>query len=192
MGISPLDGSHFPLMTVDYPAAVEELHASDRYTRRLPGMQTILGRPGVMHTWEDIPSFRESAEAQAVYMPHGYRNGVSVLLASGARPVGMLHISTKLERVDPTVLALVEEARPVLTSWTGAMVRFAVARLSARERQILGLIRDGLSNVRIAEELVLSPRTVTTHVEHILQKLGATNRTEAAVLAERFGLPPAA
>lgn len=191
MGISPLDGSHFPLVTVGYPPAIDEHHASQRYTRRTPGVQTILRHPGVIHTWEDIPHFRDSYDAQAVYMPHGYRNGLSVLLASGAgRPVAMLHVSTRLDRLDPTVLNLVEEARPYLTLWTAAIVRFAIARLSAREREILALMRDGLSNGQIAETLVLSPRTVTTHVHHILQKLQAPNRTEAAVLAERYGLSP--
>ena len=53
-----------------------------------------------------------------------------------------------------------------------------------------GLPSENQLRGQIAETLVLSPRTVTTHVHHILQKLQAPNRTEAAVLAERYGLSP--
>lgn len=63
-----------------------------------------------------------------------------------------------------------------------------LARLTPREVEVLSRVRDGLGNADIAEDLVLSQRTVTTHIENILRKLGASNRTKAAVLAERFGL----
>ena len=58
----------------------------------------------------------------------------------------------------------------------------------ATKSRSLPLIRAGLANADIANELYLSPRTVTTHVKSILRKLGATNRPPAAVLAERNGL----
>lgn len=189
MGISPSDGSHFPVLTMGYSSDVDEHHASSRYVRRTPGVQQILAEPGTIHTWEDIPQFRESYDAQAVYMPHGYRNGMSVLLASAnGDHVGMLHVSTTSDRVSAETLNMVDGAQRLLALWTAAIVRFDRARLSARETEILALMRDGLSNGQIAEHLVLAPRTVTTHVEHVLQKLQAANRTEAAVLAERFGL----
>jgi len=188
MGISPLDGSHFPVLTMGYSSDVDEHHASARYVRRTPGVQQILSEPGTIHTWEDIPRFRESYDAQAVYMPHGYRNGMSVVLAANGERVGMLHVSTTADRVSAETLNLVDGALRLLALWTAAIVRFDRARLSARETEILALMRDGLSNGQIAEHLVLAPRTVSTHVEHVLQKLQAANRTEAAVLAERFGL----
>lgn len=55
--------------------------------------------------------------------------------------------------------------------------------LTEREREIAGLVAAALTNRQIAERLVLSERTVETHVRHILIKLGAANRTEIAVLA---------
>jgi DNA-binding CsgD family transcriptional regulator len=54
-------------------------------------------------------------------------------------------------------------------------------RLSAREREVALRVAEGLSNKQIAESLVLSPRTVEGHVEHILQKLGLQNRQQIAV-----------
>ncbi len=60
--------------------------------------------------------------------------------------------------------------------------------LTPRELEVLGLVVDGCSNLEIARDLVVAPRTVAAHVEHILVKLGAPSRTLAAVRAERAGL----
>lgn len=49
----------------------------------------------------------------------------------------------------------------------------------------------GRSNRRIAEELFISPKTVSVHVSNILAKLGVSGRGEAAALAHRLGLFPA-
>ena len=64
--------------------------------------------------------------------------------------------------------------------------------LTPRELEVLGLLVEGCSNQEIARTLVVAPRTVAAHVEHILVKLGAPSRTLAAVRAERDGLyvPP--
>ncbi|WP_426516825.1 AAA family ATPase [Diaminobutyricibacter sp. McL0618] len=55
-----------------------------------------------------------------------------------------------------------------------------VSPLTRRERQILALVAEGLTNRQIASRLYISPKTVSVHVSAILAKLGATNRTEAA------------
>jgi NarL family two-component system response regulator LiaR len=55
--------------------------------------------------------------------------------------------------------------------------------LTDREREVLALLAVGLTNKEIAEKLTLSPATVRVYVSHILSKLGAGNRTEAARLA---------
>lgn len=60
--------------------------------------------------------------------------------------------------------------------------------LSEREREILQLIASGLSNVEIAERLHLSDGTVRNYVSALLGKLGVSDRTQAAVLALRYGL----
>jgi DNA-binding CsgD family transcriptional regulator len=60
--------------------------------------------------------------------------------------------------------------------------------LTARELQVLTLLAAGASNPEIAAGLVVSRRTVSTHVEHILAKLGVSSRAEAAALATREGL----
>jgi len=62
--------------------------------------------------------------------------------------------------------------------------------LSPREREVLALIARGRTNREIAEELVISEHTARNHVTSILDKLGLSRRTEAAVYAARLGLVP--
>ena len=75
----------------------------------------------------------------------------------------------------------------------GAEVRVAVDRvalphrLTARELEVLTLLAIGLSNTQIGAHLGASPRTVSTHVEHILAKLGQPSRTGAAAMAVERG-----
>ena len=64
----------------------------------------------------------------------------------------------------------------------------AAKSLTKREREILALVAEGMSNREIAERLVLSPETVKSHVAAILSKLDLSDRTQAAVYAVRNGL----
>lgn len=60
--------------------------------------------------------------------------------------------------------------------------------LTERERDILMLLADGAGQKAIAAELVLSPKTVATHIQRILAKLGVHSRAEAVAVAHREGL----
>ncbi len=60
--------------------------------------------------------------------------------------------------------------------------------LTEREIEVLTLVAQGLNNADIADRLVISPRTVSVHVSHILDKLELENRTQAALYALRVGL----
>lgn len=63
--------------------------------------------------------------------------------------------------------------------------RSRLAPLSKREREVFGLLAEGLSGAQIARELVLSPETVRTHIRNGMAKLGASTRSQAVVLALR-------
>jgi DNA-binding NarL/FixJ family response regulator len=67
----------------------------------------------------------------------------------------------------------------------------ALSRLTPREREVLQLLTDGLSAKEIAERLVISAKTVGTHIEHILTKLDAKSRVQAVTIAFREGLTAA-
>jgi DNA-binding NarL/FixJ family response regulator len=60
--------------------------------------------------------------------------------------------------------------------------------LTPREREVLGLLADGLTQSEIAESLCLSPKTVGTHIQRIMGKLGVKSRTHAVALAVRGGI----
>jgi DNA-binding NarL/FixJ family response regulator len=62
------------------------------------------------------------------------------------------------------------------------------SELTGRELEILRLLADGLGQAGIAQELLISPKTVATHIQHILNKLEVHSRTQAVALAYRAGL----
>ncbi len=61
-------------------------------------------------------------------------------------------------------------------------------RLSRREKQVIGLIAQGLSNRQIGRLLMLSENTIKSHVTHILAKTDCTARAQAVAHAIRMGL----
>jgi DNA-binding NarL/FixJ family response regulator len=61
------------------------------------------------------------------------------------------------------------------------------AALSQRERQVLALMYDGLSNIDIAERLKISEKTVRNHVSNVFDKLGVWSRAQAIVFAREHG-----
>lgn len=71
-----------------------------------------------------------------------------------------------------------------------AVSRDRTARLSVREVEIVQLTAAGLTNSQIAERLVLSPRTIQTHLRNAMRKAQASNRAELAAVAVREGLVP--
>jgi len=79
----------------------------------------------------------------------------------GARPLG--------DRARRVLRDLGERLRPPRQVVTGD--------LSDRELQVVRLVADGFSNKEIADRLYISPRTVTTHLQHVYQRLGLASRT---------------
>jgi DNA-binding NarL/FixJ family response regulator len=64
----------------------------------------------------------------------------------------------------------------------------ALASLTARELEVLRVMARGVTNAQIAAELFISPKTAKTHVQHIIAKLGVSDRTQAVVRAIEAGI----
>jgi two-component system nitrate/nitrite response regulator NarL len=113
----------------------------------------------------------------------------SLALAAGARAILYREAGG-----DQVVSALLAAARGllVLDSALGGWLRAPPSALdaeplTAREREVLALLAEGLSNKAIARRLGVAERTAKFHVESILGKLGAETRSEAIVIAARSG-----
>ena len=140
-------------------------------------------------TW-DLDPLPETVKDYVV--PAGFGGGVSIPLPGGADRFGGMHFSTEsaqdITEMDHYGLCLIS---PTVNNLVGAIPCSSTSGLlSARECEVLELISLGKSNAQIATELYIASRTVATHVEHILAKLGAENRAHASALGIRLGLIP--
>ena len=139
------------------------------------------------------------AEALALAAPEGY---IRVFVDEGASMAALLDrlLTAGQARVDaagaipPNYLARLAEAfdriglPAVLRAARGAPLPGLVVPLTSRELEVLRLLAVGKPNRAIAGELVITLDTVKRHVTHILDKLGAANRTQAVTRARKLGL----
>jgi non-specific serine/threonine protein kinase len=79
-----------------------------------------------------------------------------------------------MDRYEAIAFALGESPRP------GSAARRSRPRLTHREQEVAALVAQGMSNSQIAATLVISVRTVETHVQHIMDKLGCSTRVQIA------------
>jgi DNA-binding CsgD family transcriptional regulator len=129
---------------------------------------TKLGR-----TWEGTTSALELATAEL----RANRPAEAIRLATVARATAQSLPSPPVAQSADDVLRMARARHPADEPW---------APLTAREWEVARLIAGGATNAEIAEQLAISPRTVGTHVEHILGKLGAARRSEVAAWATRM------
>jgi LuxR family maltose regulon positive regulatory protein len=145
------------------------------------------------------------AEALTLAHPQGY---VRVFADEGAPMGALLSRLLAAQRGDRTAAGVSLEylgrlARALEADATGAAPPAApqarartvavpglVEPVSSRELEVLRLLAAGRQNQEIAEELVVALSTVKKHVTHILDKLGAANRTQATARARELGLLP--
>ncbi|HZR54322.1 MAG TPA: LuxR C-terminal-related transcriptional regulator [Streptosporangiaceae bacterium] len=119
------------------------------------------------------------------------RPGYVRVFADEGAPMHALLSAAPADRVDPGYLDTLRRACGQVPPRRAATAPPGLAEpLTDRELDVLRLIAAGRSNQRIAHELVVALDTVKKHVTHVLGKLGAANRTEAAARARELGLLP--
>jgi NarL family two-component system response regulator LiaR len=101
------------------------------------------------------------------------------------KDISVAELAEALERIAGGDTVLHPEAASVLARRLAANGKERPNALTPRQREILRLLASGLENKQIARRLGIGVHTVKTHVSRVLQKLGATSRTEAVVVALR-------
>jgi DNA-binding NarL/FixJ family response regulator len=160
---------------------------------RMPGndglaaLRAITGDPGLASVRVVMLTTFEHDE----YIFQALHNGASGFLLKDAEPTELLHalrvVSNGGSLLAPSVTRRVIEqfaTRPASTR----VPRVDLARLTEREREILGWVGTGRSNEEIAAALVVSPATVRTHVGRAMVKLNARDRAQLVVFAVQSGL----
>jgi DNA-binding NarL/FixJ family response regulator len=129
-------------------------------------------------------------EAEALVAAGASRTEVSVPLGeahSVAARIGAKPLLRELELLAQR--GRIELAPPDAESRAGSDALEEALGLTPREAEVLALVARGLTNREIAGELVISVKTASVHVSHILRKLDAPNRVEAAAIAHRVSAP---
>ncbi len=124
------------------------------------------------------------------YVVDGLRAGASGFLVKDTEPAELIHavrtINTAEALLSPRITrrliaqALARPSRPADPP--------ELRELTPREREVMSLVAEGLSNDEIAERLVVSPATAKTHVSRTMIKLGARDRAQLVVIAYQTGL----
>lgn len=140
----------------------------------------------------DAPDVGAAAQAPVVLALVTEPGEALRVLRAGAR--GVLSREGPSHAIAPAALAVaaghwvLDESFARELLHVGELPAVAPVGLSPREQEVLVLLSEGLSNAEVAERLGISRHTAKFHVNAILDKLGATTRTEAVVLAARTGL----
>jgi DNA-binding NarL/FixJ family response regulator len=125
------------------------------------------------------------------YVFEALQAGASGFLLKDAGPAELLH-AIRVVAAGEALLAP-RITRRLIARFTAEQVASQVAQdrlavLTPREREVLALVGQGLSNDEIGAALFLSPATARTHVSHAMAKLGARDRAQLVVVAYQTGL----
>ncbi len=165
-------------------------------TRLTPEVVVLDYELGGLRATDIIGTLRGGTDAPRVLVLTAYHDGETIrsVLESGAEGLALKTASPQqtlsaIRQVVDGQLVFPQAARRWLEA-RGA--RSGVSELTGREREVWALLAEGLTNVQIAARLSLSENTVKFHVQHLYQKLGVKNRTEAALRHASPGRPPPA
>jgi DNA-binding CsgD family transcriptional regulator/tetratricopeptide (TPR) repeat protein len=174
---------------------------------RVEGQPDVEAWRSAVDLWAGVPDPYQVATArlrlaEAILRTKGIRADVAELLRSAnatAAALGAAPLQRDIEGLagrarialdaEDAAAAVVPAARPqdkvVARAGQDPLRRFG---LSAREIEVLRLVAAGQSNGEIGKRLFITRKTAAVHVTHILDKLGVSNRVEAAMIAARLGL----
>ncbi len=162
-------------------------------TVRMPDLDGLDLLRAMKSEWADVPVIMVSTYENAWYVKRALLDGVAGYLLKDATPQFLgqtiaAAISGGGNLMSPrAITTLFDDLEKSGHAPEVPAPRWTRYRLSARERQVLVLLSDGLSNREIAKNLFLSETTVKDHLMAIYRKLGVANRTQAAMMAIQLG-----
>jgi DNA-binding NarL/FixJ family response regulator len=180
-------GSSFELLEAGSLSAVRECLASGRVDLMLldlqmPGMDATLSLSSLRGEFPAVPILIVSAMEETRIVRQAMELGASGFLPKSA-PFGAISEAVR------AVLAgelWFPETSGMNADPLDAQLAARVAELTPQQHRVLIMLAQGKANKEIAFELDVHEGTVKAHVSQILQKLGVTSRTQAALVAERF------
>jgi len=144
---------------------------------RMPGMDGIEATEEIMRRVPDAKVLIFTAYSERALLQRGLESGARGYILKEAPHETLLRAIEKVAAgetfVDPALMSALTQNRG------------STDVLTAREREILQLLADGMSNADVAAQLFISQETVKSHVRHILTKLEADTRTQAVAIALR-------
>jgi len=196
-----------PIGATPTPSVTASVTTVEAERTRLEGRSDAAAWLAAAEAWDRVPMPFAAAQAraraaEAILLARGPRDEAARLLREAhvaASSLGAVPLQTAIEAIATRSRILLEapvSAASAAAAAAAAAVEPAGATpaaadpakilgLSAREWEVLELVAAGRSNAEIAETLYISPKTASVHVTHILDKLGVSNRVEAATIAVR-------
>jgi DNA-binding NarL/FixJ family response regulator len=153
----------------------------------MPGMDGVTATGAITQRYPEMEVVAMTSFAEADKVQGALRAGAAGYLLKDAEAD---EVTTAIRAARRGEVHLDPAIAKQLTRSLVASKPQTVTALTDREREILVLVAQGLSNQQIADALVISERTARTHVSNILSKLGLASRTQAALLAIREGIAP--
>ena len=180
---------------------VEDLHALDPASLNLIAELAVADLPALLLVTSQppeaavAPQLTARALARLTGRPGAVRRHLGALVTAdvghilehvyGVEATSEALVAAVFRRTEGNPYRLTELLAVEGADGPAALMGHPPADLTAREREVLGCLAEGMANKQIARTLGISVRTVTVHVSNLLRKTGAASRTEAALWALR-------
>jgi DNA-binding NarL/FixJ family response regulator len=190
-GLEQLVGTFVDVEVVGAGANGEE--AVDICAAARPNVALIDLEMPILDGIEATRRIRGISPATNVIVFTSFSDRERILGALDAGAVGYLLKDAEPEEIHRAIRAAMRGEAPLAPKAAAALLAARSAAspshdLTEREREVLRLVTTGLANKQIARRLGISEKTVKGHLTHVFQAIGVTDRTQAALWAERNGL----
>ncbi|TGA84764.1 response regulator transcription factor [Streptomyces sp. MZ04] len=159
---------------------------------RMPGLDGLAAAEEIVRTVPDTAVAMLTTFSEDAYVAQALGGGATGFLLKSGDPheliAGVRAVAGGAAFLSPKVARHVIDGYGARRVARGAEARSRTAALTPREREVLGLVGEGLSNPEIAARLHLVEGTVKAYVSTVLERLGVKNRVQAAIVAYEAGL----